>query len=49
MLNMEVVFVLSYRSLAISAAPKAPMMPAMSGRTASHSAIFSKLLKTASL
>ena len=38
-----------YRSLAIRAAPKAPMMPAISGRMASQSAIFSKLLKTASL
>ena len=33
----------SYRSLAISAAPKAPMIPAISGRMASHSAMRSKL------
>lgn len=39
----------SYLSLAIKAAPKAPIIPAMSGLTACTSAIFSKLLKTALL
>ena len=38
-----------YRSRAMRAAPKAPMMPAMSGRMASQSAIFSKLRRTALL
>ena len=38
-----------YLSLAIRAAPKAPIIPAMSGRIASQSAIFSKLLRTALL
>ena len=52
--SMEVSLALSagcmcQRSLAISAAPKAPMMPAMSGRTASQPEIFSKLRSTASL
>jgi len=37
------------RSFAIRAAPKAPMIPAISGRMASQFAIFSKLLSTASL
>ena len=37
------------RSLAISAAPNAPIIPAISGLTASHPEIVSKLLSTASL
>ena len=47
--SMVVSFPSSYRSLAMSAAPKAPMIPAISGRMASQPAIFSKLLSTASL
>ena len=39
----------SYLSLAISAAPNAPIIPAISGLMASTPVIFSKLLKTASL
>ena len=39
----------SYRSLAIRAAPKAPMMPAISGRITWPSAIFSRARRTASL
>ena len=39
----------SWRSRAMSAAPKAPMIPAISGLVACTPAIFSKLLRTASL
>ena len=39
----------SYLSLAIRAAPNAPIIPAISGLMASTPVIFSKLLNTASL
>ena len=44
-----VVFLFSYLSLAIRAAPKAPMIPAMSGLVTNPPEIFSNARSTASL